>query len=31
LSNSVLEGINAGVRLLQRRAHGYRHLARMYE
>jgi transposase len=31
LSNSVLEGVNAGVRLLQRRAHGYRRLDNLIE
>lgn len=31
LSNSILEGVNAGVRLLQRRAHGYRHLDNLIE
>jgi transposase len=31
LSNSLLEGINAGIRLIQRRAHGYADLNNLIE
>ena len=31
LSNSLLEGINAGIRLIQRRAHGYANLTNLIE
>jgi len=31
LSNSLVEGINAGIRLIQRRAHGYANLDNLIE
>jgi hypothetical protein len=31
LSNSLLEGVNASIRLIRRRAHGYANLANLIE